>query len=624
MKKYSTKTTRLSLLSGLLLVVFVLNVFTAPEASVHAHSGSTAKDYQTFFDAVLPDQLSSEHIVGATAAVVENGELVFAKGYGFADIDDNIPVTADETLFFIGSDGKLFTWTAVMQLVEQGKLDLYADINGYLDFEIPAAFTEPVTMHHLMTHTAGFEEQFNSLLLDDPSKILPLRAHLLRYMPERVYPPGAVSAYSNYGTALAGYIIERISGQSYEDYLNDHLLVPLGMTRSFTGNTVPEAFSADLSMGYKFRNGSHEPLAFEWTSAVPMAPIRTTVTDLSRFMIAHLNGGCVDETCILSADTLQTMHSSQFTHHPQMTGMAYGFLEMPFNGQRVLWHMGESARFITVLALIPEQNIGLVVSYNTPPANGRDILVKFMDAFFPVEHTQVETQPLAGWEERSAAFNGTYVNARSARTTAQILARYSGTIPVAAVEGKLSFGGWTFVESEPNIYRQVGGDRTLAFEQGEDGRHWLFMGPLAYFKLAWYETPLFLMAVMGLILLVFLSAFAAGLAVLFRKPNAGGENSRAAWLISAGLGLFNVGLTAWFIMVLIKLSDQYVYNQPAVTVITALFWLAVPWTAAVLALAVRAWITHSWSLPQRIHYSLAAIASTVFLWLAWTFNLIGR
>jgi len=539
MKTLNTPQNWLRLLSVLLLAGLCVNLLGISPAL----ASTPATDFETFFDAALQEQMDSEHIVGATVAVVQDSELAFAKGYGYADLEASIPVQADRTLFFIGSDGKLSTWTAVMQLVEQGKLDLHTDVNTYLDFEIPTAFAEPITLHHLMTHTAGFEDEYNSLFVEDSSKLLTLREHLMRYMPERVYPPGEVMAYSNYGTALAGYIIERVSGQPFEEYLADHLLQPLGMNHSFVGNSLPSELTADLSKGYKYQNGAHSPLDFEWTAAVPCAPVRTTATDLSRFMLAHLNAGCVDGTCILRPETVDLMHSPQFTHHPQMGGMAYGFMEMTVNGQRVLWHQGESARFTTVLVLIPEQSLGFVVSYNTSPANWREIMWGFMDAFFPVvERPPLHEQPLPGWQARASIFNGTYVPARSNHTTSQILARYSAAVPVSIDQGRLTFNGWNFIEAEPGLFRQVDGDRSLAFEQDESGRRWLFVGVLAYFQVPWYETPGFLFTLMGGCLLIFLSAWIGWLiGVIRRRQDVSTPNRGALWL-AGGLGLFDFGL----------------------------------------------------------------------------------
>lgn len=610
------------LFSGLLIAVFCFLLVYPIQVVKGLPAENAPVAYAAFFDAALPEQLAKEHIAGAAVSVVQGNEIVFAKGYGYADLAAQIPVEAEKTLFFIGSDGKLFTWTAVMQLAGQGKLDLHADVNQYLDFEIPATFPEPITLHHLMTHTTGFEEDFNSLLLDDPRNLLPLREHLVRYLPARVYPPGSVMAYSNYGTALAGYIVERVSGQTYETYLNEQLLQPLGMARSFVGNSLPDAFAEDLSKGYTYGNGRYHPLDFEWTAAVPCAPVRTTVTDLSRFMIAHLNGGCVDGNCILSEDMVEQMHSSQFTHHPQMRSMAYGFLDSQFNGQRVLWHMGESARFVTLLALIPEQSLGLVVTYNTPPVDGRAILFRFLDAFFPDHRPALDVQPLEDWTDRARIFNGMYVPARSAHTTAQIAVRYTEAVAVEIEQGRVTFAGWNYVETEPGLFRQVDGDRVLAFKQDAEGKRWLFAGPLAYFQVPWYETPILVFPLIGVSLLIFITSWIAGLVITLRR-NTYPRSERAAWWLAAGLGLFDVALLGWLFSVLLALADRYVYHQNIVTAISALSWITLPWTLAVIWIAARAWLHRKWTLAHRIHYTLVALTAAAFVWLLWSLNVLG-
>jgi CubicO group peptidase (beta-lactamase class C family) len=624
MNKRTSSRYWLTLLCALLLASVLLNVFLQPSSAANRTSDYLPQDFESFFDTVLQEQMTADSIVGATVAVVQNGEVAFAKGYGYADLDAGNPVQADKSLFFIGSDGKLFTWTAVMQLYEQGKLDLHADINTYLDFTVPAAFDKPITMHHLMTHTAGFEEDFNALLLDSPEKVLPLRAFLLNHMPERVYAPGSISAYSNYGTALAGYIIERVSGQSFEAYIDENLLRPLKMEHSFVGHNIPAALSADLAKGYKFQNGSYSRLDFEWTAAVPCAAIRTTVTDLSRFMLAQLGDGCIDGACILRSDTLQLMHQPQFTHHPRMRAMAYGFLDVTINDQRVLWHMGESARFVTHFALIPEHNIGLIVSYNTPPVNGRAILWAFMDAFFPTHQVQIHSQPLPGWEARSSGYNGTYIPSRSAHTNPQILVGNLEAVSVKVENGQLAFNGWRFAESEPGLFHQVNGDRLLAFDQDEQGQRWLFVGPFAYFQVPWFRTPVFSLVVAVLSLLAFLSAWLVWpVRSLWVARKNLPQIGSGEWGLASGLGIFDLGVSVWLIISLVNFGDRFVFPQTVVQTIAVMAWLAVPWTLLVVLLAVRAWKIRHWSLVSRVHYALIAMGGIGFLWLFYHYQLLS-
>jgi CubicO group peptidase (beta-lactamase class C family) len=184
---------------------------------------------QAFFDSVISDQLRTYHIPGAALSVVKTGQLLFAKGYGCADLASRKPAMADKTLFGPGSIAKLFTWTAVMQLVEEGKLDLNTDVNFYLkDFQIPATYPQPITLAHLMTHSAGFDDPYD-FYTHDVDKLVSLSEFVARHMPARVRPPGELSTYSNYGAALAGYIIEQVSGQSFEQYVEEHILKPLAM-----------------------------------------------------------------------------------------------------------------------------------------------------------------------------------------------------------------------------------------------------------------------------------------------------------------------------------------------------------------------------------------------------------
>ncbi|MGH9675993.1 MAG: serine hydrolase domain-containing protein, partial [Candidatus Acidiferrum sp.] len=189
-------------------------------------------DLDAFFDGAIPLQLQRSDIAGATVLVMKDGQTLLKKGYGYADFSKKKPVDPDTTIFRLASISKLFTWTSVMQLAEQGRLDIDADVNKYLDFQITPAFGKPVTLRNLMTHTGGFEEEIRDIIFTDPKLASPLRDFLIANQPRRMYPPGEVSAYSNYGVGLAGYIVQRVSGQPFEQYVLDHIFQPLGMTHS--------------------------------------------------------------------------------------------------------------------------------------------------------------------------------------------------------------------------------------------------------------------------------------------------------------------------------------------------------------------------------------------------------
>lgn len=439
-------------------------------AQVRAAGPADPQEVEQFFDDLLARQIAQDHVVGATVAVVKDAEVLFAKGYGFADVQQRLPVYADRTLFHIGSDGKLFTWTAVMQLAEQGKLDLHADVNTYLDFRIPATYPQPITLHHLMTHTAGFEEQLRAIAVPSAQEVLPLRAFLVQYMPERVYPPGALFAYSNYGTALAGYIIERMSGEPYEQYITRHILQPLEMGHSAATQPLPAALLADLSTGYRYRNGGYHAIDFEWLAAAPAGVVRSTATDMAHFMIAHLNAGRYGTTHILQPDTVAEMHRQHFAHDPRLYGMTYGFVESRENNQRIIWHLGETAHFATLLALLPEHNVGLFVSYNTQPVDARTTLSAFLDHYYPTPAAPAP-QPATDVQGRATHLAGTYIPTRVAHTSPQKLIGWMQAVPVqVGDDGTLQIEAQRYVEIEPGLFKQVDGERLLSFREDASGQ----------------------------------------------------------------------------------------------------------------------------------------------------------
>ncbi len=264
----------------------------------------TKTDFETFLDALVPSQLRNRNIAGAVVSVVKDGQVLFQKGYGYADLEARKPVLPDHTTFRPGSISKLFTATAVMQLVEQGKLDLDRDVNDYLDFAIPRTYPEPVTLRELLTHTAGFEETLKDLFVANESDIRPLRAYLTNQMPARIFPPGKFPSYSNYGFTLAGYIVERVSVEKFDRYIENHILKPLRMNNSTFAQPLPQRLAPQMSKGYL--SASKQPRDFEWVQAAPAGALSTTATDMTRFMLAFLQGGSVDGVTILKPENRST------------------------------------------------------------------------------------------------------------------------------------------------------------------------------------------------------------------------------------------------------------------------------------------------------------------------------
>ncbi|RIK37373.1 MAG: hypothetical protein DCC55_24405, partial [Chloroflexi bacterium] len=448
-------------------------------------------------------------------------------------------------------------------------------------------------------------------------------------LPARVYTPGTTFAYSNYGTVLAGYIVERVSGERFEAYITDHILTPLAMTRSSATQPLPPELMVDLSRGYHYRNGQYAPVDFEWIAGAPAAPIRTTAADMAKFMIAHLNGGAYGDGRILQSETAASMHQMHFVHDPRLNGIGYGFMVSEQNGQTIAWHTGGSAHFNTMLALVPAENIGFFLSYNTPVADLYQPLVSFVDHFYPA--VPVETaEPPADTAQRIAALSGSYVSSRVAYDSPQKLATWlAESLTVrSGPDNTLLVGPRTYTEIEPGLFRQVDGPRLLTHRTDEQGRvAQLFFGQFAYFKVPAYQTAgsQLLMAAGSLLLL--LTAGPIWLVDWFVRRRRGGVRPGrwAQWArwTAVGFGLFNAALLGWFVVSLLGFAESFVFPAAPTTMLTWLWWINIPAVLALLLFTVLAWREQGWGTLWRIHYTLVMLAAVLFVAFLVNWNLLA-
>ncbi|WP_202845443.1 serine hydrolase domain-containing protein [Luteimonas saliphila] len=415
----------------------------APAAAAPAPAAGTPGlergDVEAWLDGFMPYALAAGDIAGAVVVVVKDGQVLVQKGYGYSDLASRAPVDPEATLFRPGSVSKLFTWTAVMQLVEQGKLDLDADVNQYLDFELPAHDDTPVTLRQIMTHTTGFEEQIRALITASEDEITPLGEALKHWVPERIHAPGTTPAYSNYATALAGYIVERVSGESFDDYLDRHIFQPLGMAHSSFRQPLPPALLAQMSKGYS-RASDGTPQDYEFISLAPAGSLAATGSDMARFMIAHLQGGAYGDARILDADTARTMHATGQASVGPLNRMMLGFYETSVNGHRAISHGGDTQWFHSDLQLFPDDGIGLFVSMNSSGRDGATGHIRYaLSRGFADRYLPGDAQTQAGVSEADAQLHaqqiaGTYTSSRRPDSNFLSLANLLGPVKVVANE----------------------------------------------------------------------------------------------------------------------------------------------------------------------------------------------
>ncbi|HUK29538.1 MAG TPA: serine hydrolase domain-containing protein [Candidatus Acidoferrum sp.] len=462
----------------------------------------TAADVEVFFDGLIPAFLEHNNVAGGVVIIVKDGKVLFGKGYGYADVKTKKPISVDETMFRPGSVSKLFTCTAVMQLVEQGKLDLDADVNRYIDFEIPPAFGQPVTLRRIMTHTAGFEEWGKDLFVPSAADLEPLQEDLPTHLPTRIFPPGTMPAYSNYAMTLAGYIVQRVSGEKFEDYIANHIYAPLGMTHATFAQPLPANLQPFMSSGYALGSGTAMP--YEFVNGPPAGSMAVSAGDIAHFMIAHLQDGKYGDTQILKPETARLMHTRAFGPAPDLNGMALAFFQENANGHTIIGHGGDTRWFHSHLHLFLDENVGLFISVNSAGRGDVDVrsvlFRKFIDRYFP---SMPPVPPaVASAKEDAEAVSGNYITSRRGETTFEKLGAMMSELQfVAQPDGIIMAVGSKGANGEPRrwreigplVYRDEGSESKLAFIKNADGRFDIFTSGAAtgYQQVLFTESTIF-------------------------------------------------------------------------------------------------------------------------------------
>lgn len=368
---------------------------------------TSPEELETWLDELIAEKMNRLHIPGVTFSLVKNGELFFAKGYGYGDLEQQIPVIADRTVFCVGGNTKLFTATAIMQLVEKGLLNLNDDVNQYLqNFQIENNYPQPLTIANLLTHTAGFDNSFIGMMALSASDIVPLGEHLAAKMPKLVRSPGEIIVGCNYSYGLLGYIVELVAGIHFSQYIKENILQPLEMNHS--GFEFPSDLA--LSYRYKEKQQTYQTLPFDYLQIPPAGSLFATATDMANFMIAHLQYGRFKSQRILTESTAQRMQEQQFTNDPRLSGMCLGFWEYLHNKQRGVGHDGGVVSgFRSLFYLLPDRNLGLFVAENGSGNISHDIVREFRDRYFPVVDNSATSQSEAN-QKNLKRYQGIYRN----------------------------------------------------------------------------------------------------------------------------------------------------------------------------------------------------------------------
>lgn len=587
-----------------------------------------AENIRQFFDAAFATQIQDHRIVGAVVAVVHKGEVAHLAGYGWADFESRTPADPQASLFRIASISKPFVWTAVMQLVESGQLSLEDDVNEHLSaFQIPDTYAEPVRIRHLLTHTPGFEDQAIGMNARSLETRIPLETYLAEQMPARVRPPGQHVAYSNWGTTLAAYIVQEVSGQNWADYIDEHILAPLAMSSTNT-HTVPEpALAERIATSYVWQGGRFVARPYEQMNDEPAGMISTTADDMSRFMLAHLNQGNLNGAQILGEATARQMQSPLFSPHPDIPPMLHGFYRADRNGQVIFGHGGDTNQFHSNLSLFPEHDLGLFISFNSDPAaEARSSLTPaFVDHFFPVPFLRDAPAPAAGVD--LAEFTGEYIPLRSNQSTLERLGILVTGVTIEAEGEELVFAGNSrWVPRGDDRFTGRYRDQSMVFER-EAGTvtHVIVGNPLStYRKVAGLNAPGNAMRLMGLMVAIALLALIGYASRLTHRAHPDRRlpplHVAAAWLHS----LLLILLYGYLASVLAGDVEEFVFGVPERVAVNV--WLLILNTLlglGVIGFAASHWLQGAGTTAMRLRYSAVAVAAGINFWVAWYFNLLS-
>jgi CubicO group peptidase (beta-lactamase class C family) len=596
----------------------------------------TQSDADAWLDGFMPYTLESNDIAGAVVVIVKDGQVLTQRGFGYADIASRKPVDPATTMFRAGSISKLFTWTSVMQLVEQGKIDLDADVNQYLDFKIPPYQGKPVTVRNLMTHTPGFEEAAKGGIRFS-GQVPPLSEVLKQMLPERVYAPGSTPAYSNYGAGVASYIVERVSGMPFEDYVERNIFVPLNMTHSSFRQPLPAQLAPFMSQGYPKASDPAKP--YELISVPGAGSVAVSGADMAKFMIAHLNRGAG----LLKPETALLMHDPSHETLPGTNHMALGFYEMQLNGLSAIGHGGDLNFFHSDMWIYPAKNVGLFVSMNSAGEHSATELIRialfeqFGDRYFPAANA-ADPVELPTAKEHARMLAGSYISSRGFFTNFIDVLNLVSQVKIGLdkdgrplVPAILGGQPKKWIEIAPFVWQDANGHGRLGAKV-ENGRvvRWSF-NPVSPFmvwdRAPWYRDATWLMPVfLAALAIIALTALSWPVGAISRRRFGvamalGGQDLKSyrwarafSWLVLAALG-------GWALLFLSFESDRN---------LDAAIWLleivgtvgyvglcgAALWNIQRIWQGKRGWFAKLWS-------ALLMLAGLLILWVTLSFHLIS-
>ncbi len=607
-----------------------------------------AKHAEAYADGMIDAMMKGHEIAGLTLAVVKDGKPIILKGYGYADEPVRKKVDPYRSMFRIGSISKLFTWVAIMQLEEQGKLDLTENVNVYLEgFQLPAPHGVPLTLNDIMAHRPGYEEGgMGYMSARDPADVTSLRYAIERYVPAQVRAPGVAVSYSNYAVSLAGLIVEEVSGQPFNDYVEGHIFRPLGMHyssfREPLGEGHPEGsiskeLEPHLAEGHWRWAGKHREAGYEFIHGTgPSGAASSSAADMAIFMIAMMNGGRHGDAQILGPETVERMKERNSKQHLNSQGFSHGFMNGWVAGYETFGHGGALSDFRAMMKYVPELGFGVFVSINQAKG-GRytgNIPNLLIEGLFPAKTQLEDIRPASEFTADRSKFEGNYMNNR--RNFSMLEAIFSlygkqSSVSIAS-DGMLVLsstrGATYWAQIGPLSFRKSDSAAILNFEEDADGnilRYQVSSGTASHEKVSVFELPAYFFFAVGCAGFFSITMFTAR---VYHWKHKGIESftlpEKIAFTVSGG-GLLFLG-ALYYVREATRVEPwRFMYDFPA-TEFTVLIWASLIMSGLVIGLLcslVPLWQQSGIGMFGRAHYTLYAVSGVVLVTALWKWNVLG-
>lgn len=595
-----------------------------------------------FANSVVPPAMRAGQIPGADLVVVCGDKVICEKAFGVSNLKTEAPVSPNQTLFRVASISKILTAAAVLELACANRLDLRRNVNAYLTrFQIAPAFGEPVTMADLLTHSSGFDDCQFAYAAHTEAARLSLEAYLARYQPLRVRPPGLFSVYDNYGYALAGYLVQKISGVSFADFVQARILDPLDMMHS---SFRPDAaLRENLATGYWLDGEVPRPFQPDYVNITPAAGLCTTASDMADFLIALLADQRPNGAKMFPANVLRRLETRQFAAGPQVTGRCDGFDRILLAGRTALRQTGQWPGFDSTLLLFPKAHCGVFLTYNLYDnlRLAQNLTRLFAERFIPPD---ADSGAKAPGPNSLTPLLGSYLSARIAHDAPEL--GFPREIDVTESKaGNLVIDGEPYRAIGQQVFEEIELDR---FAGAAAGQRVMFLpagGDLhlitqngAYRRVDWADSThgrLFLLRAASW---VFLSALVLWPFMAFwrsiprnasRTTDHFSHHSAKFSLGAQVSALAASGLALWF-------ETSYAIARREIPPFATLYGFPAPlehllWVlpalmlliVALVAFCVVAWWRRTWHPALRWHYTLVVAALGVFLYAFCSLHLLA-